>query len=169
MTLEAAQTILNSELNRLIDKRIEDYGLIWTEIAEWAEMETWLLYYGQRFSDLTCFNAALTMDIRNETYHHMIIPYWEIEQVIYEDVPLASWSVLMNSVGAFLSSRKDAKAEILELGYLMEEKNQDHLLIPVWRLSYVSSSGYNECYFSAQTGEQLLWEAEYILPEPFGW
>ena len=36
--LEAAQKVLNDELNRLLGKDIEDYGLIWTEIANGA---TW--------------------------------------------------------------------------------------------------------------------------------
>ena len=169
LSLEAAQALLDEELKRLLDKTIDDYGLIWTEIAEWKNMETWLLYYGQRFEGLTCFSAGLTMDARNEAYRHMIIPHFEEKKRLYDDVPLAAWPVIKESVDAFLSEHKAVKPDTLELGYWMRESGQESVLVPVWRLDYTSPSGYAECYFSAQTGEAIVWENEYLLPEPFGW
>lgn len=169
LSLESAQALLDDELKRLLGKTLDDYGLIWTEIAEWKNMETWLLYYGQRFEGLTCFSIGLTMDARNEAYRHMIIPHFEEKKRIYDDVPLATWPVIRESVNAFLSEHKDAKPDTLELGYLMQESGQESVLVPVWRLDYTSPSGYAECYFSAQTGEFIVWENEYLLPAPFGW
>lgn len=169
LSLEAAQALLDDELKRLLNKTIDDYGLIWTEIAEWKNMETWLLYYGQRFESMTCFNIGLTMDARNEAYRHMIIPHFEEKKRIYDDVPLAAWPVVMESVHDFLSQHKAVKADTLELGYLLRESGQDSVLVPVWRLDYMAPNGYGESYFSAQTGEAIVWESEYLLPEPFGW
>lgn len=169
LSLEAAQALLDDELKRLLNKTIDDYGLIWTEIAEWKNMETWLLYYGQRFESMTCFNIGLTMDARNEAYRHMIIPHFEEKKRIYDDVPLAAWPVVMESVHDFLSQHKAAKLDTLELGYLLRESGQDSVLVPVWRLDYMAPNGYGESYFSAQTGEAIVWESEYLLPEPFGW
>lgn len=169
LSLEAAQALLDDELKRLLNKTIDDYGLIWTEIAEWKNMETWLLYYGQRFESMTCFNIGLTMDARNEAYRHMIIPHFEEKKRIYDDVPLAAWPVVMESVHDFLSQHKAAKPDTLELGYLLRESGQDSVLVPVWRLDYMAPNGYGESYFSAQTGEAIVWESEYLLPEPFGW
>ena len=62
LTLKEAQFILNDELTQLVGKSIDDYGLIWTEIAEWKNMETWLLYYGQKFFGLTSFCAQYLPD-----------------------------------------------------------------------------------------------------------
>ena len=102
--LEAAQKVLNNELNRLLGKSIEDYGLIWTEIAKWSNMESWLLYYGQKINGATCFNAGLTMDIRTRNYHHLIIPHYEVKETVYNDVPLAAWPVIEEAVEKCLSS-----------------------------------------------------------------
>lgn len=166
LTLESAQALLNDELQRHTGLTLDDYGLIWTEIAEWKEMETWLLYYGQRFSGLTCFEAGLTMDARTETYRHMIIPKWQIQDTLFEDVPLADWSTIEAKVRQKLSGRV-ADQVVLELGYLPDNKQR---LVPVWLLGWQSPKGYEQCYFSAQTGEALTyWKGAYDLPEPFGW
>lgn len=100
LTLEEAQAILNDELNQLVGKSIDDYGLIWTEIAEWKNMETWLLYYGQKFYGLTVFahSSALTIDVRTQDYHHLIIPHHEVKEVIYEDIPLLAWTGIQEAV-----------------------------------------------------------------------
>lgn len=169
LSLEAAQALLDDELKRLLGKTLDDYGLIWTEIAEWKNMETWLLYYGQCFEGLTCFSAGLTMDARDEAYRYMIIPHFEEKKRLYDDVPLAAWPVIMESVNTFMSEQEAVKPCTLELGYLTRESGQESVLVPVWRLDYTSPSGYSECYFSAQTGEAIVWEKEYLLPEPFGW
>lgn len=169
LSLTAAQSILNDELNRLLGRSLDDYALIWTEIAEWKNMETWLLCYGQKFNGLTCFDAALTMDVRTDAYHHLIIPHWRADRTIHEDVPLAAWPAVMDSVDAFLRTKQGVEVEMIELGYLMREADKEQMIVPVWRLSWTSSGGYDECYFSAQTGEKLVWEAGYVIPEPFGW
>lgn len=155
LTLEAAQTILDEELGRLVNKSIEDYGLIWTEIAEWKNMETWLLYYGQRFAGLTCFSAGMTMDARTPDYHYLIIPNYEQKEMLCEDVPLASWTKVKASVDACLSENQPEKVDALELGYWIQENGDEGILIPVWRLAFTASKGYKECYFRAQTGEPL--------------
>lgn len=172
LTMEEAQTILNDELTRLVGKSIADYDLIWTEIAEWKNMETWLLYYGQKFFGLTSFahSTSLTMDVRTQDYHHLIIPHYEAKEIVYEDVPLVAWSVIENAVEKYLSSHKRGTPETLELGYLMQENGEESLLVPVWHLGLVSSGGFEEVYFSAQTGEEVPWRGnKYILPEPFRW
>ena len=170
LTLEEAQAILNDELNRLVNKSIDDYGLIWTEIAEWKHMETWLLYYGQRFFNFTCFNASLTMDVRTQQYHHVIVPHYEVKDIVYDDVPLAAWSVIMESVEKYLSTHKRGTPETLELGYLMQENGSEYLLTPVWHLGLTVSNGFEEVYFSVQTGEEIPWSGSaYRLPSPFGW
>ena len=172
LTLEEAQIILNDELTRLIGKSVNDYGLIWTEIAEWKNMETWLLYYGQKFFGLTSFahSTSLTMDVRTQDYHHLIIPHYDAKEIVYEDVPLAAWPVIEEAVEKYLSSHKRGTPETLELGYLMQENGEDGLIIPVWHLGLISSNGFEEVYFSAQTGEEVPWRGnQYILPEPFGW
>ena len=168
--LEAAQKVLNNELNRLLGKSIEDYGLIWTEIAKWSNMESWLLYYGQKINGATCFNAGLTMDIRTRNYHHLIIPHYEVKETVYDDVPLAAWPVMTESVEKYLNSHKRGEPETLELGYLMQENGEEDLLIPVWHLGLTMPGGFEEVYFSAQTGEEVPWRGnKYILPETFGW
>ena len=168
--LEAAQKVLNNELNRLLGKSIEDYGLIWTEIAKWSNMESWLLYYGQKINGATCFNAGLTMDIRTRNYHHLIIPHYEVKETVYDDVPLAAWPVMKESVEKYLNSHKRGEPETLELGYLMQENGEEDLLIPVWHLGLTMPGGFEEVYFSAQTGEEVPWRGnKYILPETFGW
>ena len=168
--LEAAQKVLNDELNRLLGKDIEDYGLIWTEIAKWGNMESWLLYYGQRINGATCFNAGLTMDIRTRNYHHLIIPHYEVKETVYDDVPLAAWPVIEESVEKYLSSHKRGTPETLELGYLMQENGEENLLVPVWHLGLTMPGGFEEVYFNAQTGEEVQWRGnKYLLPEPFGW
>lgn len=168
LTLSEAQSLLDNELNNLFGNTLDDYSLIWTEIAKWKNMETWLLYYGQKFEGITCFNAGLTMDARTETYRHMIIPHWKTKQAIYNDVPLADWQEVQKHVDAFLQGKSAAESIVLELGYLMQEA--EARLVPVWHLSYVTSGGYTEAYFSAQTGEHLIyWMNEYQVPEPFGW
>ena len=168
--LEAAQKVLNNELNRLLGKSIEDYGLIWTEIAKWGNMESWLLYYGQRINGATCFNAGLTMDIRTRKYHHLIIPHYEVKETVYDDVPLAAWPVIEETVEQYLSSHKRGTLETLELGYLMQENGEENLLVPIWHLGLISPGGFEEVYFSAQSGEEVQWRGnKYPLPEPFGW
>ena len=168
--LEAAQKVLNNELNRLLGKSIEDYGPIWTEIAKWGNMESWLLYYGQRINGATCFNAGLTMDIRTRNYHHLIIPHYEVKETVYDDVPLAAWPVIEEAVEKYLSSHKRGTPETLELGYLMQENGEENLLVPVWHLGLTMPGGFEEVYFSAQTGEEVQWRGnKYILPETFGW
>ena len=172
LTLEEAQTILHDELTRLIGKSIDDYGLIWTEIAEWKNMETWLLYYGQKFFGLTSFahNTSLTMDVRTQDYHHLIIPHYEAKEIVYEDVPLAAWPVIEEAVEKDLRSHKRGTPETLELGYLMQENGEEDFLVPVWHLGLISPGSFEEVYFSAQTGEEVQWRGnKYILPEPFGW
>lgn len=172
LALEEAQVILNDELIRLVGKSMDDYGLIWTEIAEWKNMETWLLYYGQKFFGLTSFahSTSLTMDVRTQDYHHLIIPHYEAKEIVYEDVPLAAWSVIEEAVEKYLSSHKRGTPETLELGYLMQENGEDSLLVPVWHLGLTMPGGFEEVYFSAQTGEEVPWRGnKYILPEPFGW
>lgn len=167
LILENAQAILDEELNRLVGRSIDDYGLIWTEIAEWKNMETWLLYYGQRFGGLTCFNTGLTVDARTPEYHYMVIPHYEQADMIYADVPLAPWSTIKASVDAFLTTRKSAQVDVLELGYWMQEGSG--LLQPVWRLAYTAANGYKEIYFCAQTGAEMKAEQDWKLPEAFGW
>lgn len=172
LTLEKAKTILNDELNRLVGKAIDDYGLIWTEIAEWKNMETWLLYYGQKFFGLTSFghNTSLTIDIRTQDYHHLIIPHYEAKEIIYEDVPLAAWPVIKEAVEKYLSSHKSGTPESLELGYLVQENGSEELLVPVWHLGLTGPDGFKEVNFSAQTGAEIEWIGDkYLFPELFGW
>lgn len=169
LSLDAAQAILNEKLGRLVNKSIDDYGLIWTEIAEWKNMETWLLYYGQRFAGLTCFSAGLTMDVRTADYHYMIIPHYAQQETLYEDVPLASWTTIKNAVDAYLNAHKSAQVDALELGYWMQQKGDTNVLIPVWRLAVTLSNGYKEIYFSAQTGAEMKAEQDWNLLEAFGW
>lgn len=172
LTLEKAQTILNDELNRLAGKGIDDYGLIWTEIAEWQNMETWLLYYGQKFFGLTSFgpNTSLTIDIRTEDYHHLILPYYEEKEIIYEDVPLAAWPVIKDAVETYLGSHKSASSETLELGYMVWKNDSEEWLVPVWHLGLTTPDGFQEVNFSAQTGEEVEWIGDkYLFPELFGW
>ena len=168
--LEAAQKVLNNELNRLLGKSIEDYGLIWTEIAKWGNMESWLLYYGQKIDGATCFNAGLTMDIRTRNYHHLIIPHYEVKETVYDDVPLAAWPVIEEAVEKYLNSHKRGEPETMELGYLMQENGEEDLLVPVWHLGLTMPGGFEEVYFSAQTGEEVAWRGnKYLLTDPFGW
>lgn len=170
LALEEAQSILNDELHRLVAKSMDDYGLIWTEIAEWANMETWLLYYGQKFFDLTCYNTSLTMDVRTQEYHHLIIPHYEAAEILHDDVPLAPWAVIAESIEKYLSTHKRGTPETLELGYLMQENGSAGLLIPVWHLGLIVPNGFEEVYFSAQTGEEVPWRGNrYHLAEPFSW
>lgn len=172
LSLEQAQTILNDELNRLVGKGIDDYGLIWTEIAEWKNMETWLLYYGQKFFGLTSFGSctSLTIDVRSQDYHHLILPHYEAKEIVWEDVPLAAWPVIEEAVETYLSSHKHATPEALELGYWVRENASEGLLVPVWHLGLTTPDGFQEVCFSAQTGEEVQWSGkEYLLPEPFGW
>lgn len=172
LTLENAQAILNDELKRLVGKGIDDYGLIWTEIAEWKNMETWLLYYGQRFFGLTSFghNTSLTIDVRTQDYHHLIIPHYEAKEIVYEDVPLAAWPVIEEAVEKYLSSHKSGTPESLELGYLVRENDSEEMLVPVWHLGLTTPDGFKDVNFSAQTGEEVQWTGkEYIFPEVFSW
>lgn len=166
LAFSRAQSLLDDELKKLIGKTIDDYSLIWTEIAKWKNMETWLLYYGQKFNGITCFNTGLTMDARTESYRHIIIPHWKINQTIYDDIPLLPWTEVQKNIDAFLQEKHTAESKVLELGYLMQETAAR--LVPVWHLSYVTAGGYEEAYFSAQTGERLIFGMEdYQIPEPF--
>lgn len=172
LTLEEAQTILNDELNRLVGKSIDDYGLIWTEIAEWKSMETWLLYYGQKFYGLTSFghSTSLTIDVRSQDYHHLIIPHYKVKEVIYEDIPMLAWAGIQEAVEREMHSRPQITAASLELGYLMQAADEGGCLIPVWHLGLTVPSGFEESYFSAQTGEPIQWKGNrYIVPAAFGW
>lgn len=171
-TLEAAQSVLNEELSRLADKDINHYGLIWTEIAKWQNMESWLLCYGRKFFDLTCFShsTALTMDIRTRTYHHLIIPHYEVKETPYHDVPLLAWPEIQRNVETYLSTRRNVEAETLELGYLMRETDEGYMLVPVWHLGLFIPNGFDEVYFSAQTGEKIEWNGkEHILSDVLDW
>lgn len=170
LTLEEAQAALNGELQRLVGKSTEDYGLIWTEIAQWQNMETWLLYYGQKFYGLTSFSHGLTMDARTQDYHHLIIPHAQAQEILLDDVPLLSWPAVRESVEAYLDERRQCTPESLELGYLMPRADSVGMLVPVWHLGLTMPGGFEEVYFSAQTGEEILWKGNaYLLPEPFGW
>lgn len=170
LTLEEAQAALNGELQRLVGKSTEDYGLIWTEIAQWQNMETWLLYYGQKFYGLTSFSHGLTMDARTQDYHHLIIPHAQAQEIIFDDVPLISWPAVQKSVETYLDARRQGVPESLELGYLMPRADSVGMLVPVWHLGLTMPGGFEEVYFSAQTGEEILWKGNaYLLPEPFGW
>lgn len=171
LTLEEAQSVLDRELNSHTGKGVEAYGLIWTEIARWQNMETWLLYYGQKFFGLTAFNfSTLTMDARAPECYYMIVPLCEVGEIVWEDAPLASWATVKAAVEAYLLSREGGTPETLELGYLMLEDDLEVWMLPVWRLGLQTSGGFEEAYFSAQTGAEARWKGDgYMLPEPFGW
>ena len=52
----------------------------------------------------------------------------------------------------------------------MQENGEENLLVPVWHLGLISPGGFEEVYFSAQTGKEVSWRGnKYLLPEPFGW
>lgn len=170
LTLQEAQAILNDELQRLVGKTTDDYGLIWTEIAQWKHMETWLLYYGQKFYGLTSFSHGLTLDARTQDYHYLIIPHAQAQEILLDDVPLLSWPAVRESVEAYLDERGQCTPESLELGYLMPRADSVGVLVPVWHLGLTTPGGYQEVYFSAQTGAEIPWkESAYLLPEPFAW
>ncbi len=166
LTLQQVQQIMNDELQARLGLSAAEYGPIWTEIAEWKQMETWLLYYGQRFFGLTCFDAGLTIDARTESYRYMIVPHWRVREVTEEDVPLAAWETVRENVEQKLAEQA-LENVVLELGYLLSEQQA---LAPVWMLSGVAPSGYTSWYFSAQTGKKIVWLGKaYAVPEPFGW
>lgn len=171
LTLAQAQSTLNEELNRLTGTGLENYGLIWTEITRWKCMETWLLYYGQKFFGLTAFDssAALTMDIRTPEYHFLVLSRAEPGEILLEDVPLLPWPAIRQGVEACLEIHQDCTVDSLELGYLLDA-GPEGLLVPVWQLGLMTPGGWKKIFFSAQTGEEVHWRGNrYVLPEPFGW
>ena len=168
LKLSDAEMLLENELNNRFGKSLSEYDLLWTEIAEWKNMETWLLYYGQKFHNVTCFNIGITMDARTETYRHIVAEGCQKADVVYTDVPLAEWSKIQQIVDKFLQKRSSAENKVLELGYLLQEDKG--LLIPVWHLSYITSTGYKEAYFNAQNGETVTyWKGNYQFPELVVW
>lgn len=99
-----------------------------------------------------------------------VLVHYEVKETVYDDVPLAAWPVIEEAVEKYLSSHKRGTPETLELGYLMQENGEEDLLVPVWHLGLTMPGGFEEVYFSAQTGEEVPWRGnKYILPAPFGW
>lgn len=172
LTLEQAQSLLDKELHALAGQSLNDYGLIWTEIASWENMETWLFNYGKKYQGLTLFSDQLTFDARGEQSYLILIPNAMEERIVYEDVPLADLAVLEASVEAFEKSHSIKEIQGIELGYLPYAQGNETLLMPVWRMDFVTGRGYDCRYFSAQTGEPLAFNSKtglYDLPEALTW
>lgn len=172
LTLEQAQSLLDKELHALAGQSLNDYGLIWTEIASWENMETWLFNYGKKYQGLTLFSDQLTFDARGEQSYLILIPNAMEERIVYEDVPLADLAALEASVEAFEKSHSIKEIQGIELGYLPYTQGNETLLMPVWRMDFVTGRGYDCRYFSAQTGEPLAFNSKtglYDLPEALTW
>lgn len=172
LTLEQAQSLLDKALNALVGQSLNDYGLIWTEIASWESMETWLFNYGKKYQGLTLFSDQLTFDARDEERYFIIIPNTMEERVVYEDVPLAGLETLRASIMAFEEEQPIQELQDIELGYLPYMQGNEMLLVPVWRMDFIAKRGYDSCYFSAQTGEPLIFNSKtglYDVPEALTW
>lgn len=174
--------IANEEIKHLFGNTIDDYFLDSVYIARWEKRETLRLVFSQKIGGFPVFNERFTLDVRDREYHSINASYCMESGVREADLPLIAFAAIKEKVETMIVTGEIDGVKTISLGYLniLNKEKPDSWLYPVWMLDCTCGTKYRNgiqtliymrLYFSAQSGEELVFGSEkgYVPPEIVIW